>query len=163
MKKKGFIFMLIFVFMLVSVAPCFAATYSNSWNITQTGWTYWGIKGFPYKLEVREVTTTVQSGFITANNHQANVFYYPKYYAASELWFTVSVKANYKQGSNLVGSVNNNEWIKGTWLLPTGQAHNGGTNTKAINLTTSTSRKAEYVTTVSAYQVLLSDTKTLSI
>ena len=122
--------------------------YDKSWNNSPTAYTkHWGIKAFPHKNTIHEAADSNGSSR-DIFYHENNVFWYPKYYSAPELWYNIGVQSIYKSGSTEVGTVGLGDWTAMSWILPVGQSVNGGYNSNDYYL--STSPNAVYKTTVGA-------------
>lgn len=165
MKKKIIILLAIFCLTIGIVNPCLATNYyDNTWSLSPTAYTInWGLKGFPYDLRAHEAANA-QGSTLNMFYHECNGFWYPRYYAAQELWYTVEVMAKYKSGSTTVGTVNSWDWSEMSWYLKPGQTESGGYNSTDYNLSTSQTCKGEYTGTVDCDDLYwpLVDTRSLT-
>ncbi|NLJ72389.1 MAG: hypothetical protein GX333_05200 [Syntrophomonadaceae bacterium] len=152
MKKLNiFIFCILILLFYTSEVLAADHYYDNNWVINCEALTKnWGIRNFSHELRTHEACNYLPNQYFLFYR-EVNVFWYPKQYAAPELWYNVGVNEKFKDVSgNTLGTIGINDWTSMSWILPIGQKVNGGYNSEDFYFSSLSSKYAVYQTIVDA-------------
>lgn len=151
MKHKSILVLLSLSLVLLICNTASAVSLNETWDLSPTALTKTqGTKAFPYTVNAHE-NGSYNGNYVVLNYHLDEVGFYPKHYANPVLWYNVGIKADYKNGGYIVGSIGYNDWTQRALYVPPGKAVNGGENWNSYSLDRRYSNcTADYTTIVSA-------------